>query len=203
MAPPERQRQSIPFGHNSTDFVHIQNNLVAVLTRIKGIKDLKVKILWVSCRLNRSKEEDSPVFVGWVEDIDAIDLRVRRDHLFAPIEIRFGDTHPSKLYSTCLKTPLGTVVSRNWGRPHKADATSQRVGEIFYGETHRKSAPIRVDNVYVGTLNAAFSGDPDGADGEIKTILIEWAQAGNSALVKYIEDNLDFSGPKCLRQHRN
>jgi hypothetical protein len=147
--------------------------------------------------------QNSPVFVGWVEDVGAINTRVMRDRPYAPIEIRFGDTHPSRLYSECLKTPLGKVVARSWGRPHKADATSQRIGETFYGETHRRSVPIKVANVYAGTLNAAFSGDPDGAEEGIGKILLEWAQTEKSALVEYIEDYLDFSGPKCLRQRRN
>lgn len=193
----------IPFARNSSHFVHIQNSLAAVLKNIKAAKGLTAKVLWISCRLNRSEMQNSPVFVGWVEDVGAINMRVMRLRPYSPVEIRFGDTHPSKLYSKCLQTPLGTVVARNWGRPHKADATSQRIGETFYGETHRRSVPIKVDNVYAGTLNAAFSGDPDGADGEIRKILIEWAQTEKSALVKYIEDNLDFSGPKCLRQRRN
>jgi hypothetical protein len=192
----------IPFARNSSHFVHIQNSLATVLKDLKGVNGLTAKVLWVSCRLNRSETEDSPVFVGWVEDVGAINTRVMRKRPYAPIEIRFGDTHPSRLYSECLKTPLGKVIARNW-RQHKADATSQRIGETFYGETHRRSAPVKVGNLYAGTLNAAFSGDPDGADGEIGKILIEWAQTEKSALVKYIEDNLDFSGPKCLRQRRN
>jgi hypothetical protein len=193
----------IPFARNSSHFVHIQNSLAAVLKNIKSARGLTANVLWVSCRLNRSGTQDSPVFVGWVEDVGAINMRVERRRPYAPIEIRFGDTHPSKLYSQCLKTPLGKVVPRNWGQPHKADATSQRIGETFYGETHRRSVPIKVDNVYAGTLNAAFSGNPSGADGEIKEILVDWAQTEKFALVKYIKDNLDFSGPKCLRQLRN
>jgi hypothetical protein len=192
----------IPFARNSSHFVHIQNSLATVLKNLKAVNGLTAEVLWVSCRLNRSETEDSPVFVGWVEDVGAINTRVTRKRPYAPIEIRFGDTHPSRLYSECLKTPLGKVVARNW-RQHKADSTSQRIGETFYGETHRRSVPVKVGNLYAGTLNAAFSGDPDGADGEIGKILIEWAQTEKSALVKYIEDNLDFSGPKCLRQRRN
>jgi hypothetical protein len=192
----------IPFARNSSHFVHIQNSLATVLKDLKAVNGLTAKVLWISCRLNRSETEDSPVFVGWVEVVGAINTRVMRKRPYAPIEIRFGDTHPSRLYSECLKTPLGKVIARNW-RQHKADPTSQRIGETFYGETHRRSAPVKVGNLYAGTLNAAFSGDPDGADGEIGKILIEWAQTEKSALVKYIEDNLDFSGPRCLRQRRN
>src|SRR5215831_5201508 len=96
MASPKPQRQTIPFGHNSAHFVHIHNNLVAVLTQIKAIKDLRANILWVSCRLNRSgAKEASPVFAGWVEETEAINMRVKKQHLYAPIDIRFGDTHRS------------------------------------------------------------------------------------------------------------
>jgi hypothetical protein len=195
-------RRPIPFARCSSHFVHIQNNLISVLKDVKATPGLGAKILWVSCRLNMSKTEDSPVFVGWVENIEAIDLRVERRRPYAPIEIRFGDTHPSTLYSTCLKTPLGAVIRREWER-EKADSTSQRIGEKFYGETHRRSIPIKVNNVYAGTLNAAFRGDPAEADRNIKKKLIQWAQTGNSPLVRYIRDNLDFSGPKCPRQTAN
>ena len=191
----------IPFARNSSHFVHIQNSLVAVLKSIKVAKGLTAKILWVSCRLNQSETQNSPVFVGWVEDVGAINMRVDRRRPYSPVEIRFGDTHPSALYSACLNAPLGTVVSRNW-RSDKADPTSQRIGEKFYGETHRMSIPIRVQNVYVGTLNAAFLGDPSAGGKRIRDILVEWAQT-TSPLVRYIKDNLDFSGPKCLRQRRN
>ncbi len=192
----------IPFARNSSHFVHIQNSLAAVLKDIKNAKGLTAKVLWVSCRLNRSKTQDSPVFVGWVEDIGAMNMRVEKRQPYAPVEIRFGDTHPSALYSTCLSTPLGTVVPRTWGSD-KADPTSQRIGEKFYGETHRRSIAIKVQNVYVGTLNAAFLGDPAAAEKRIREILVERAQTANSPLVRYIRANLDFSGPKCPRHHPN
>ena len=192
----------IPFARNSSHFVHIQNSLAAVLKNIKNAKGLTAKVLWVSCRLNRSETQDSPVFVGWVEDLGAINTRVERRRPYSPIEIRFGDTHPSALYSTCLNAPLGTVVPRTW-RSDKPDPTSQRIGEKFYGETHRRSIPIKVQNVYVGTLNAAFLGDPSAAEKRIREILVEWAQTANSPLVRYIRDNLDFSGPKCRKRDSN
>jgi hypothetical protein len=192
----------IPFARNSSHFVHIQNNVAAVLRDMKAARGVTAKVLWVSCRLNRSETLDSPVFVGWVEDVEAINMRVEKRRPYAPIEIRFGDTHPSALYSTCLSAPLGTVVLRTW-RSHKADPTSQRIGEKFYGETHRRSIPIKVKTVYVGTLNAAFLGDPSAAEKRIQEILVEWAQTANSPLVRYIRDNLDFSGPKCPRHHPN
>lgn len=192
----------IPFARNCSHFVHIQNSLVAVINQVKAAKGLTAKALWVSCRLNRSGTQASPVFVGWVEDAGAINNRVERRRPYAPIEIRFGDTHPSTLYSTCLSAPLGTIVPRSW-RSDKADPTSQRIGERFYGETHRRSIPIKVQNVYVGTLNVAFLGDPSAVEKRIREILVAWAQTANSPLVRYIRDNLDFSGPKCVRQRRN
>jgi len=199
MAPTKPQRQPIPFGHNSAHFVHIHNNLVAVLTQIKAIKDLRANILWVSCRLNRSgAKEASPVFAGWVEETEAVNIRVKKQHLYAPIDIRFGDTHRSTLYSECVnnKTPLRTIIPRNWGKSDKADATSQRIGETFYGETNRRSMPIVIEDLYVGTLNAAFFGDPVASDGKIRDLLIDWAQTEKFPLVKYVKDNLDYSGPR-------
>jgi hypothetical protein len=180
--------------------VHIQNSLTSVLKKIKKIPGLPAKILWVSCRLNRSNEENSPVFVGWVEDLEAVNLRVERRRPYAPVEIRFGDTHPSKLFSECLAAPLGKVVPKDWVRADRADSSSQRIGERFYGETHRRSIAIKVGDIYVGTLNAAFLGDPTVADRKVRGILISWAQTGNSPLVRYIKSNLAFSGPRCLRR---
>lgn len=184
----------IPFAHNSSHFVHIQNNLACVLQGVKSTSGLPAKVLWISCRLNRSKTQDMPVFVGWVEDTEAINIRLQKGQPYSPVELRFGDTHPSKLYSDCLAVPLGTVVNRAWVSD-QADPSSQRTGENSYGETHRRSIPIQIDNKYVGTLNVAFLGDPDARNAEIQATLINWAQKATSPLVKYIKDNLDFSGP--------
>jgi hypothetical protein len=199
MAAPQSPRQLIPFAHNSSHFVHIHNSLVRVLTEIKSIKGLGAKVLWVSCRLNRSGEKDaSPVFAGWVEDSEAINIRVGKQYAYAPIELRINDTHRSTLYSECVNssTSLGKVIPRNWGKPDKADATSQRIGERFYDETNRRSIPIVIEELYVGTLNVAFQRDPAASDGEIEKILVDWAQTENLPLVKYIKDNLDYSGPR-------
>jgi hypothetical protein len=189
----------IPFARNSSHFVHIQNNLAKVLGEIRSIPNLTSKPLWVSCRLNRTNKQDSPVFVGWVESIEAIDRRVQKGCPYAPIEIRFGDTHVSKLYTECLTKPQGEVVYRRW-KPDRADPTSQEVGRNFYGETHRRSMPVKIGNCYAGTLNAAFLGAPTAAnDRRIRNTLTMWAQT-NSPLVRYIRDHLAFSGPKPPRR---
>jgi hypothetical protein len=185
----------IPFARNSSHFIHIQNCLLSVLHDINNIPGLGAKVLWVSCRLNRTGEQDSPVFVGWVEDVEAANKRVTKGHDYSPIDIRFSDTHPSKLYSECLNAPLGTLVQRDWGS-HKADATSQNVGQKYYDESHRRSIPIKIDNVYAGTLNTAFSGDPTGKEAEVRAKLVNWAQTANSRLVDYIKKNLAYSGPR-------
>ena len=185
----------IPFARNSSHFVHIQNCLVSVLKDLKNIAGLTAKPVWVSCRLNRTGEQDSPVFVGWVEDLEAADIRVGKGHDYAPIEVRFSDTHPSALFSECMKTAVGKVVHRDW-KAHKADATSQKCGERYYDESHRRSVPIKIDSVYAGTLNAAFSGNPSSQEKEIETKLLEWGQTATSRLVDYIKKNLAFSGPR-------
>jgi hypothetical protein len=190
------QRQPIPFGRHSSHFVHIHNNLVEVLTELKAIHNLTAKVLWVSCRLNRTGVSDpSPVFVGWVEDMDAIKIRVKKHRLFAPIDIRFGDTHLSKLYEDCLRAGVGAVVPREWIAPLRQQASqgSQEIGKNFYDETHRRSVAIKIKERFVGTLNAAFSGNPSAEDSSIRQILVYWAQDSNSALVKYIEAELDYS----------
>jgi hypothetical protein len=99
------------------------------------------------------------------------------------------------LYSECLKVRPGTVVHRDW-KAHKADRSSQRVGEKFYSESHRRSVPIKIGNVYAGTLNTAFSGNPASKERQAKAKLINWAQSANSRLVKYIRSNLAYSGPR-------
>lgn len=182
----------IPFARDSSHFVHIDNSLATVLHEIKAIPGLRSTILWVSCRLNRSETGNIPVFAGWFESIEARNIRVRRGCPYAPIQIRFGDTHPSKLYLECLKQPPRQVVKREW-RTDQADPTSQRLGENFYGETHRRSVAIRIGNRSVGTLNAAFLGNPAAKDAAIEKILFSWAQSSKSDLVKYVKDKLQYS----------
>ena len=186
-------RRNVPFGRTSSHFTHIANNLMAVLNDIKGAA-APAKILWVSCRLNKTGEQaPSPVFVGWVEDNEAIDIRVRKGCPYPPIDMRFGDTHPSALYSECLRTPLGTMVSRNWAQ-QRPDSTSQRLGETCYGEKFRRSMPIKLGNRYIGTVNAGFLADPTATDGQIKQKLEDWAQKTSSQLVTYIDQNLNVGG---------
>jgi hypothetical protein len=189
-----KKGRPVPFSRNCSHFIHIQNSLTSVLNKVKAISDLGAKPLWVSCRLNRTQTEDIPVFVGWVEDTEAAERRSKRCP-YSPVEMRFGDTHPSKLYSDCLKTPLGKVVKRKWEKDSRPlDKTYQQLGPTLYGETDRRSVPINVNNKCVGTLNAAFSGDP-GENSELEKMLLEWAQTSKSPLVKYIGKNLDVSGP--------
>ena len=193
MAPPQRKGQPIPFGRHSSHFAKIQNNLALVLCEIKAIPALNEGILWVSCRLNRSGTKDSPVFVGWVEDIQAIRIRVQNGYTYPPIDLRFGDTHPSRLYTECLKKPAGEPVLKNWSK-QSASPGSQELGKNFYNETHRMSVPVKINGRSVGTLNAAFRGDPsDDKDEHIRGILFRWAQDSKSDLVKYIKENLDYS----------
>jgi hypothetical protein len=195
MAKPQLQPGPIPFGRNSAHFFHIYNNLVEVLTAIKA-KGLKDKILWVSCRLNRTGQNvPSPVFAGWVEANNAIRIRVGGGNLFAPVDLRFNDTNTSKLYEDCLKAPAKKVVSRDWSDPKQSPgATSQQIGVNFYQETHRRSMGIKIDDGSVGSLNAAFRGGPtDAEDREIGDVLFRWAQDPGSDLVTYIRNNLAYS----------
>jgi hypothetical protein len=182
----------IPFARDSSHFVHIENSLATVLHEIKAIPGLSSTILWVSCRLNRSETGNIPVFAGWFESIEARNIRIRRGFPYAPIQIRFGDTHPSTLYLECLKQPPRQIVRRTW-KTDQADSTSQRLGENFYGETHRRSIPVKINNCSVGTLNAAFLGNPGAKDTNIEKILFSWAQSSKSDLVKYIKDKLHYS----------
>jgi hypothetical protein len=186
-------RDSIPIARNSSHFVNIHNNLVEVLTQIKAIKDLGARVLWVSCRLNRTGEKEaSPVFVGWVEDNEAINIRVKRGYRFAPSEIRITDTHPSQLYEECLRKGSGELVRRGWSQ-QAASPNSQEIGKKFYNETHRRSAAVQINGRSIGTVNVGFQGDPSAADKDIQRILLNWAQDPNSSLVDYIKENLEYS----------
>ena len=189
MPPPTvKPSQSIPFGRSTWHFTYVQNVLASVLLEIKSIKALEKKILWVSCRLNTTKT-GNPVFAGWVESDEAITIRVKKGLLSAPIDIRFGDTHPSDLYLNCLKLSPGKILPSK--RP--ASSGSQEIGKNFYDETDRRSAPIKIADRSVGTLNAAFLGDPASQDQKIKDILVKWAQDKSSDLVTYIQNNLEYS----------
>jgi hypothetical protein len=182
----------IPFARDSSHFVHIENSLATVLRQIRALNGLRSTVLWVSCRLNRSETGDIPVFAGWFESVEAREIRIRRGFPYSPIQIRFGDTHSSSLYRECLRQPPRKVVKRKWGAD-SADSTSQRLGENYYGETHRRSVPIKINRRSVGTLNAAFLGNPAAKDTGIEKILFRWAQYSNSDLVKYIKDKLHYS----------
>lgn len=193
MAKAQPKRDVIPIGRNSSHFVNIHNNLVEVLTQIKAIKGLGARVLWVSCRLNRSGEKEaSPVFVGWVEHTESINIRVHRQYKFAPIEIRFSDTHKSELYEECLRKGSGELVRRNWGQ-QIASPGSQEIGKKFYDENNRRSVAVQINGRSVGTLNVGFQGDPGAVDDDIKGILLNWAQDPNSDLVTYIKENLEYS----------
>jgi hypothetical protein len=195
MVKPQPQPAPIPFGRNSAHFFHIYNNLAEVLTEIRD-KRLKPEVLWVSCRLNRSGQTvASPVFAGWVEANNAINVRLQKNKVFAPIDLRFNDTNPSKLYEDSLKAPAKKLVSRDWSDPKQLPgATSQQIGRNFYGETHRRSVAIKIDDGSVGSLNAAFRGGPsDDEDTKIGDVLFRWAQQPGSDLVTYIKNNLDYS----------
>jgi hypothetical protein len=195
MAKPQLQPAPIPFGRNSAHFFHIYNNLVEVVTEIRD-KGLKSEVLWVSCRLNRSGQTvASPVFTGWVEANNAINERVKQNKAFAPIDLRYNDTNPSKLYEDCLKAAAKKLVARDWSDPSQLPgAMSQQIGRNFYGETHRRSVAIKIDDGSVGSLNAAFRGDPTaGEDTKIGDVLFRWAQQPGSDLVTYIKNNLDYS----------
>ena len=52
---------------------------------------------------------------------------------------------------------------------------------------------IRINNCSVGTLNAAFLGNPAAKDTKIEKILFDWAQSSKSDLVNYIKDKLHYS----------
>jgi hypothetical protein len=164
-----------------------------VLYEIKTVPALNEAILWVSCRLNRTGTNDSPVFVGWVEDIQAVKIRAQNGYVYSPIDLRFGDTHPSRLYTDCLKKPAGEPVLKDW-RKQSASPGSQELGKNFYNETHRRSVPVKINGRSVGTLNASFRGDPsDETDEQIQRVLFHWAQNAKSDLVAYIKENLDYS----------
>jgi hypothetical protein len=157
MARPRPQRHRIPFGRHSTHFAGIQNSLALVLYEIKAVPALSKTILWVSCRLNRTGTIDSPIFVGWVEDVQAIRIRVQKGHLFAPIDIRFGDTHRPN-YIAIVKGGAGRLVPESGHQNRKVQGV-KRSGKTSMTDSSQIGA-IKIKGYSVGTLNAAFQGDP-------------------------------------------
>lgn len=184
----------IPFPRNHPNFPGVENQLNAVLNQIKAAVGNATQVLWVSCRLNRTGAQvASPVFVGWVEDPQARTIRTANNHQHSPADIRINDTHVSSLYKECFTVSPGNVVKRDWNID-RADPTSQELGRTYYGETHRRSMPIRVGNQYVGTLNVAFKGDPAAKDRQIEQVLENWAQKSPSALITHIQGHCSVSG---------
>ncbi|MBI2361339.1 MAG: hypothetical protein HYV04_20930 [Deltaproteobacteria bacterium] len=188
----------IPFPRNHPNFPGVDNQLNAVLNQIRAaVAGSASQALWVSCRLNRTGATvPSPVFVGWIEDPAARNLRTTNHHQHAPADTRINDTHVSSLYKKCFAVRPGEVVKRDWSAD-KADPTSQELGKIYYGETHRRSMPIVLGNQYVGTLNVAFKGDPTAKDPEIKQVLEDWAQKPTSALITHIQHQCEVSKLPC------
>lgn len=176
--------KEVPFHRASDHFGKIEEYLHSLLKGIQGVTASPAQVLWVSCRLNRREGMEAPVFVGWVEsDVAKTKRGTRYPH---PMDTRLGDTHVSTLYKECLRAPLKTVVKRAWNG-EGADATSQELGRKYYEETHRRSMPIKLGNRYVGTVNAAFSGDPGSSDPKIARVLEDWAQTETRGLVRYIQ----------------
>lgn len=189
--------KTIPGGIEPEDFIQIRNHLENCLEQIATTGS---QVLWVSCRLNESGEKNpSPYFVGWVENKETRDERIRRNDP-DPGLYRFGDDYYSEIYEECINNPNNIIRIDEDARQiiGKRDSMKWLAGakslSVKAGARYRMSIAIKVDNQCVGTLNAGFSSGP--AD-SVDSIMVEWAQnSSKSKLVQYLKHpQYDFGGP--------
>lgn len=189
--------KTIPGDIEPEDFIQIRNHLENCLKQIAATGS---QVLWVSCRLNESGEKNpSPYFVGWVENKETRDERIRRNDP-DPGLYRFGDDHYSEIYEECLNKPNSVIGIDE--AAHQIIGNRDRMRwlagakslSVKAGAKYRMSIAIKVDNQYVGTLNAGFSNDPANS---VDSIMVEWAQnSSKSKLVQYLKQpQYDFGGP--------
>ena len=184
----------IPGGVTPDHFIKIREFLNRIL---REVQDAGTKPMWVSCRLNESRDDISPVFVGFVEHQELRDQRARKN-LPDPGLYRFGDTHYSRLYEECLERP-GEIVRRDW-RFDQSDPLKMEDGDAKFfsqklGVMYRRSLGIKLDNRCVGTINVGFKDNPaDETDTKVESAMRKWAIDPNSELSNYFRQNFELGG---------
>jgi hypothetical protein len=184
----------IPGGVTPEHFMKIREFLSRIL---RDVQDTGAKPMWVSCRLNETREDISPVFVGFFEHQEMKEQRIRRN-LPDPGLYRFGDIHYSRLYEECLQRP-GEVVQRDWRvdqlDPHKMEDGDAKFFSQKLGVMYRRSLGIKVDHLCVGTINVGFKHSPETTDAEIEAVMRRWAIEHDSDLTNYLQQHFELGGP--------
>jgi hypothetical protein len=189
-------KASIPAGITPEQFVDIKNFLANVLEEL-GTAAPRARPMWASCRLNESRDDVSPIFVGWVEHPLLRQQRIRRNEP-DPGLFRFGDDHYSQIYEECVNEP-GVVKKRDWKRDLRDPVKGRWMfnankSSVEAGVMYRRSIGIAVDSRSIGTLNVGFAGKPNGADRKIATVMKKWASP-DYEFVSYLRDNFELAGP--------
>jgi hypothetical protein len=189
-------RSKIPGGVTPQHFLDINNLLIQFLrdvrTAAKGVAPM-----WASCRLNESRDDISPVFIGWVEDASLEARRIARNQPH-PGLFRFGDDHYSEIFEDCVKQP-GVVKKRDWHQDLAHPVKGQWMDNakklsVGLGVMYRRSIGLKVHKTSVGTINIGFNRNPAKAEAAIARVMKNWSHA-DSALVKYLSDNFELGGP--------
>ncbi|MBI4523143.1 MAG: hypothetical protein HY695_04935 [Deltaproteobacteria bacterium] len=185
----------IPGGITTDHFIKVREYLDQMIKEIEAIKGTKPG--WASCRLNESRNDISPVFVGWVETSEVANQRIQKN-LADPGLYRFGDDHYSQIYEECLQDP-GVLKKRDWRTDLQDSVKGLWMADakklsVTAGVMYRRSIGIKVNGLAVGTLNVGFIEDPVGSvDAEVGTAMRKWADP-SSSLVSYLQDKFQLGG---------
>jgi hypothetical protein len=189
-------KAKIPAGVTPEHFLEIDNFLNQFLSDVKRIARA-TRPMWASCRLNESRQDISPVFIGWVEDDAFRELRLKKNEAH-PGLFRFGDDHYSEIYEDCVKQP-GVIKKRDWsddlGHPVRGQwMVNARKLSVGMGVMHRRSIAIKIGKHAVGTINVGFQANPGKADRAIARVMKNWSHQ-DSPFITYLRDNFELGGP--------
>lgn len=190
-------RAKIPGGVTPEHFLEINNFLGQFLQDVKDVAK-GAKPMWASCRLNESRDDISPVFIGWVEDDSLKERRLKRNEPH-PGLFRFGDDHYSEIFDDCVKHP-GVIKKRDWKRDLAHPVRGQwmnnaKMLSVGLNVMYRRSIGIKGQKSAVGTINVGFDADPSKVDGAVGRVMKKWA-GRSSALVGYLRDHFELGEPK-------
>jgi hypothetical protein len=190
-------RAKIPGGVTPEHFLEINHLLIRFLMNVKDVAKGAAP-MWASCRLNESRDDISPVFVGWVEDTALERRRIAKNQPH-PGLFRFGDDHYSEIFEDCVKHP-GVVRKRDWHQDLADPVRGQWMDNakkisVGMGVMYRRSIGIKVERWCAGTINIGFDKNPARVDSSVARVMKNWANP-NSPLVRYLRDNFDLGGPK-------
>ena len=169
---------------------------------LKELRDEGTGAKRVVSRLNRSDQaQASPVFVGVVEDVDIIALRIQQGIPNGDVgKKRFKDDNPSTVYEQTVKNAAGAIVSRHWnGASSEKTAGAKQMGSSAKCFDQRFIAiQIPAGNnkhQHVGTITVGFDQDPNPQMAKVRAITEKWAQSAQSDYVKHLKNTFSLNGP--------